>query len=158
MNYILGLGGFSSRLMESIRTKAGLAYSVTSYFTLNKAPGSFRVEMQTKNESAVDAIRLARTEVERIRTEPVSDEELDDAIRYLTGSYPLRLDSNSNIADFIGQVWLYDLGFDYADRYIERINAVSIADVQRVAQAYLHPDQLTEVIVADLSQATLPPP
>lgn len=156
MNYILGLGGFSSRLMESVRTKAGLAYSVTSYFTLNKAPGSFRVEMQTKNESAADAIALARAEVERIRTEEVSDEELDDAIRYLTGSYPLRLDSNSNIADFIAQVWLHDLGFDYADRYIERVKAVTKEDVLRVAKKYLHPDEFVEVIVADLSQAKLP--
>jgi zinc protease len=156
MNYILGRGGFSSRLMESIRTKAGLAYSVTSYFTLNKAPGSFRVEMQTKNESAADAIRLARAEVERIRTEEVSDEELDDAIRYLTGSYPLRLDSNANIADFVAQVWLHDLGFDYADRYIERVKAVKKEDVLRVAKKYLHPDDFVEVIVADLSQAKLP--
>jgi zinc protease len=156
MNYILGLGGFSSRLMESIRTKAGLAYSVTSYFVLNKAPGSFRVEMQTKNESASDAIRLARAEVERIRTEPVSDEELNDAIRYLTGSYPLRLDSNSNILEYIGQTWLYDLGFDYADRYIERVKAVTKEDVLRVAKQYLHPDEFVEVIVADLAQAKLP--
>jgi len=158
MNYILGLGGFSSRLMESIRTKAGLAYSVTSYFTLNKAPGSFRVEMQTKNESAADAMRLARAEVERIRTESVSDEELQDAVRYLTGSYPLRLDSNSNIVDFIGQVWLHDLGFDYADTYIERVKAVTKEDVLRVAKKYLHPDEFVEVTVADLSQANLPEP
>lgn len=156
MNYILGRGGFSSRLMESIRTKAGLAYSVTSYFTLYKAPGSFRVEMQTKNESVAEAIRLARSEVERIRTEPVSDQELDDAIRYLTGSYPLRLDSNSNIVDYIGQTWLYHLGFDYADRYIERVKAVTKQDVLRVAKRYLHPDRFIEVIVADLAQAKLP--
>jgi zinc protease len=156
MNYILGLGGFSSRLMESIRTKAGLAYSVTSYFTLNKAPGSFRVEMQTKNESAADAIRLARAEVERIRSEPVSDEELSDAIRYLTGSYPLRLDSNSNIVEYVGESWLYDLGFDYADRYVARVKAVTKEDVLRVAKKYLHPDEFVEVIVADLSQAKLP--
>jgi zinc protease len=112
--------------------------------------------MQTKNESAADAIRLARAEVERIRTEEVSDEELDDAIRYLTGSYPLRLDSNANIADFVAQVWLHDLGFDYADRYIERVKAVKKEDVLRVAKKYLHPDDFVEVIVADLSQAKLP--
>lgn len=158
MNYILGLGGFSSRLMDSIRTKAGLAYSVTSYFTLYKAPGTFRVEMQTKNQSVAEAIRLARAEVERIRTEPVSDEELDDAIRYLTGSYPLRLDSNSNIVAYIAQTWVYHLGFDYADRYIERVKAVTKDDVLRVAKKYLHPDRFVEVIVADLSQAKLPEP
>jgi zinc protease len=86
----------------------------------------------------------------------VSDEELNDAIRYLTGSYPLRLDSNSNILEYIGQTWLYDLGFDYADRYIERVKAVTKEDVLRVAKQYLHPDEFVEVIVADLAQAKLP--
>jgi zinc protease len=158
MNYILGGGGFSSRLMDSIRTKGGLAYSVSSFYSVNKEAGVFEIVMQTKNASVADAIGRARAEVQRLRDGGVTDAEVDEAKRYLTGSFALRLDSMSEIASFIGQVTAFGLGLDYADRYIERINAVSIADVQRVAQAYLHPDQLTEVIVADLSQATLPPP
>ncbi len=156
MNYILGGGGFSSRLMDNIRTRAGLAYSVASFFAAHKAPGSFQVVMQTKNESVADAIGRARAEIERIRTEPVSDEELSDAKRYLTGSFPLRLDSNAKIADFITQVSFYGLGLDYADQYIRRVNAVTKEDVQRVAQQYLHPDGLIEVIVANLGKAKLP--
>jgi len=158
MNYVLGGGGFSSRLMESIRTRAGLAYSVGSFFTVNRGVGAFEVVMQTKNASVADAIARARSELERIRNEGASDEEVNEAKRYLTGSFSLRLDSTTKIAQFIGQVAFYGLGLDYAERYIERVNAVTKEDVQRVARQYLHPEGLTEVIVADLSQATLPNP
>jgi predicted Zn-dependent peptidase len=87
----------------------------------------------------------------------VTDAEVDEAA-LSTGSFALRLDSMSEIARFIGQVTAFGLGLDYADRYIARVNAVTTADVQRVAQEYLRPGDLTEVIIADLSQATLPPP
>jgi zinc protease len=156
MNYILGSGGFSSRLMENIRTQGGLAYSIGSTFVTNRFPGPFQIVMQTKNESAAEAIARVRAEVERIAREPVDAAELEDAKRYLTGSFPLRLDSNTKILEFLAQVSFYDLGYDYADRYIEKVNAVTIADVQRVARAYLHPDQMIEVVVADLSRAGLP--
>lgn len=156
MSYILGSGGFSSRLMDSIRTRAGLAYSVGSFFAPNQFPGSFQIVMQTKNDSAAEAIRLARAEVVRIREEPVIEDELNEAKRYLTGSFPLRLDSNANIVDFIAQISFYGLGLDYAERYIEKVNAVTIEGVQRVARLYLHPDQLVEVVVADLAKAKLP--
>jgi zinc protease len=158
MNYILGGGGFSSRLMDSIRTKGGLAYSVSSFFSVSKDIGSFEIVMQTKNASVADAIGRTRAELERLRNDGVTDAEVDEAKRYLTGSFALRLDSMSEIARFLGQVATYGLGVDYADRYVERINAVTTADVQRVAQQYVRPDELTEVVVADLSQAALPPP
>jgi zinc protease len=153
MDYVLGSGGFSSRLMENIRTQAGLAYSVASFFAARKSPGPFEIVMQTKNASVDDAIARARQEVERIRAAPISDDELQEAKRYLTGSFALRLDSDSKIADFIAQAWFYDLGMDYADIYMRRVNAVSIADVLRVAQAYLHPDRFIEVAVTSTKDA-----
>ena len=149
MNYVLGSGGFSSRLMDRIRTQAGLAYSVGSYFAASKSPGPFEIVMQTKTASVADAIARARQEAEKIRTEPIGDDELQEAKRYLTGSFPLRLDSNNKIADFIAQAWFYELGMNYADTYIEKVNAVTLADVQRVAQAYIHPDRFIEVIVTN---------
>ena len=153
MNYILGGGGFSSRLLDNIRTKAGLAYSVSSMFTVNKAPGSFQVVMQTKNESANDAIQRACAELVRIRRDPVSDEELTEAKLYLTGSFPMRLDTTAKIAGFLAQVEFFNLGADYAETYAQRINAVTKEDIQRVAQQNVHPDQLLMVVVANLEQA-----
>ena len=148
MDYVLGSGGFSSRLMDSIRTQAGLAYSVGSFFSPRKSPGPFEIVMQTKNASVDEAIARARQQVDLMRSAPIRDDELQEAKRYLTGSFPLRLDSNGKIADFIAQVWFYDLGMNYPDVYIQRVNAVTTADVQRVAQAYLHPDHFIEVVVA----------
>ena len=156
MNFILGGGGFTSRLLDNIRTKGGLAYSVSSLFTVNKAPGSFEVVMQTKNASANDALARACAEIERIRREPVSDDELAGAKLYLTGSFPLRLDTTTKIVGFLTQVQFFNLGADYADTYAQRINAVSKDDVLRVAQRYLHPDQLLLVAVGDLEQAKIP--
>jgi zinc protease len=155
MNYIFGGGGFSARLLDNIRTKAGLAYSVASFFTVNKAPGSFQIVMQTKNESANDAIKRACSELEQIRREPISDAELTDAKLYLTGSFPLRLDSSVKIAAFLAQVEFFNLGADYADTYIQRINAVSKDDVLRVAQQYLRPDQMDLIVVTNLGQANI---
>ncbi|MFN8642563.1 MAG: pitrilysin family protein [Candidatus Binatia bacterium] len=158
MNYVLGGGGFSSRLMDNIRTQAGLAYSVGSFFAAGKSPGPFEIVMQTKNASVEDAIARARQQVELIRNEPVRDDELQEARRYLTGSYPLRLDSNAKIADFIAQTWFYGLGLGYADVYIARVNAVTADDVLRVARAYLHPDQLIDVVVTAAEPTSAPPP
>lgn len=156
MNFILGGGGFTSRLMESVRVKAGLAYSVGSVFSVNKAPGSFQVTLQTKNESAVDAIQKVCSEITTIREQPVSDEELAGAKLYLTGSFPMRLDSNAKITGFLAQVEFFSLGADYADSYAARINAVSKDDVRRVAQKYLRPEELHLVVVGDLETAKVP--
>lgn len=149
MNYILGGGGFSSRVMDSIRNERGLAYSVYSYFGADKSHGSFQFVMQTKNETAAEAIRLAREEVQRIREQPVSAQELDDAKNYLIGSFPLRFDTNRRIAAFISQVEYFELGLEYPNRYGDLIGKVSREEVQRVAKQYLHPDRLITVVVGN---------
>jgi zinc protease len=149
MNYILGGGGFSSRVMDSIRNERGLAYSVYSFFSADKSHGTFQFVMQTKNESAREAMRIAHEEIDRIRREPVSEQELTDAKDYLTGSFPLRLDTNRKVANFIAQVEYYQLGLDYPDRYGDLVREVTSADVLRVAKRYLHPEKLITVIVGN---------
>ena len=149
MNYILGGGGFSSRAMESIRNERGLAYSVYSFFGAEKSHGTFQFVMQTKNESAAEAMRIAREEIRRMRDELVSEVELSDAKDYLIGSFPLRFDTNRKVAGFLGQVEFYDLGLDYADRYGEFIRKVSRVDVQRVAREHLIPEKLLAIIVGN---------
>jgi zinc protease len=152
MNYILGGGDLSSRLMESIRNQRGLAYSVYSYFGAEKSHGVFEVVMQTKNDTAPEAIRIVREEIRRIRQQPVSEEALNDAKDYLTGSFPLRFDTNRKVAAFLAQVEYFGLGLDYPDRYPELIRAIGIADVQQAAAEYLHPDQMIVVVVGALEK------
>ncbi|MBW2123543.1 MAG: insulinase family protein, partial [Deltaproteobacteria bacterium] len=153
MNYILGGGGFASRLMEEIRNKRGLAYSVASFFDAWKYPGSFQISLQTKNSSAREAISLSLHEMERIRSEPVSEKELQGARKYLTGSFPLRLDTQRKLAAFLTQAEYYGLGLDYASRYPSLIESVTSGEVLRVARTHLHPDRIVLVVVADLKEA-----
>src|SRR5882724_40119 len=149
MNYILGGGGFASRTLDSIRNERGLAYSVYSYFSAEKGHGTFELVMQTKNETALEAIRIAKAEIRRMREELVTEEELSDAKDYLTGSFPLRFDTNRKVANFLAQVEYFQLGLDYPDRYADFIKKVTREDVQHVAQTYLKPETLITVIVAN---------
>jgi zinc protease len=153
MNYILGGGGFGSRLMEEIRVKRGLAYSVVSYFDPGKYPGSFQIVLQTKNASAQEAIALLRQQMERIQGELVSLEELERAQKYLVGSFPFHLDTQAKLAGFITYAEYYGLGLDYPENHASLIRAVTREDVLRVARAYLHPQKAIVVVVANLKEA-----
>jgi zinc protease len=155
MNYILGGGGFSSRLMQSIRDEKGLAYDVHSLFTARKEKGYYQIGLQTKNESANTALDEVINQVKRITTEPVSDQELSEAKAYLTGSFRRRLDTNRKIADFFAMVEFYNLGLDYITKYPDYINAITKEDVLRVAQQYLSAERYVLVVVANLKKANL---
>ena len=155
MNYLLGGGGFSSRLMQSVRDKMGLAYDVHSFFSAYKEGGSFQVGVQTRNESANVALDEILRQIERMRSEMVSDEELSDAKAYLTGSFPRRLDTSRKIADFFASVEFYGLGADYIEKYPSYINSVTKEDVLRVAKKYLDTENYVLVVVANQEKATL---
>jgi len=155
MNYILGGGGFSSRLMDNIRDNRGLAYDVHSSFAPQKEPGAFRVWTQTKSETANEAIDETFKELHRIRKEPVGDKELADAKAYLTGSFPLRMDTYAKIAGMLTNIELYGLGADYPQRYPELINAVTRDDVLRVARKYIDPEHMVIVVLGDQGKIKL---
>ncbi|HMK50475.1 MAG TPA: pitrilysin family protein [Thermodesulfovibrionales bacterium] len=155
MNYILGGGGFSSRMMQSIRDKMGLAYDVHSFFASYKYTGFFQVGLQTRNESANTAIAEMIKQIEKMKTEEVSDEELSEAKAYLTGSFPRRLDTNKKIADFLASIEFFNLGLDFDKKYPDYINAVTKRDVLRVAKKYLNPEAGVLVVVADQKKAGL---
>jgi zinc protease len=155
MNYILGGGGFASRLMKVVRSKAGLAYSIGSGFQAGKFPGAFIVALQTKNTNANQALKLILEQLHDIQHNPVSAPELDSSKRYLIGSFPLKLDRQSEIVGFMLETEIYGLGLDYAERYPKIIAAITAADVQAVAQKYLHPDAIDLVAVANLAEAKI---
>jgi zinc protease len=153
MNYILGGGGFSSRLVEEIRNKRGLAYSVASFFDPGKYPGSFQISLQTKNSSAREAIALSLLGVERIRKELVSEKELEGAKKYLIGSFPMRLNTQAKLTNFLTQVEYYGLGLDYPEKYPSLIRSITRKEILRVAKKYLHPKNTILIIVANLKEA-----
>ena len=155
MNYILGGGGFSSRLMDNIRDNRGLAYDVHSSFSAQKEPGSFRAWMQTKSESANESIDEIFKELKRIRTEPVLEKELADAKAYLTGSFPLRMDTYAKIAGMMTSIEIYNLGLDYPQKYPALINAVTREDILRAAKIYLDPDRMVIVVLGNQEKIKL---
>lgn len=149
MNYILGGGGFASRLTKVVRSQSGLAYSVGSGFQAEKFPGSFVVILQTKNQSANQALQLVIQQLRQMREAPVTDAEIESAKKFLVGSFPLKLDRQSQIVGFMLEIQLYGLGLDYAQRYPQLIESVTKQDVLRAARKYLHPDALQLVAVAN---------
>ncbi|MDH5526105.1 MAG: insulinase family protein [Nitrospirota bacterium] len=158
MNYLLGGGALTSRLGDSVRDSQGLAYSIYSAFAGMGDPGSFAVRFQTRNESANQAIRSVLAELRRIREEKVPQEELDAAKSYLTGSFPLRLDTNNKTVGLLTFIRMYGLGDSYFTDYLERVRQVTARDVQRVARQYLHPDDMVWVVVANQGEANVERP
>ena len=153
MNYILGGGGFSSRLVEDIRDNQGLAYSVSSGFDARLYEGPFKVTMQTKNENANKAVNAILKHIEDIRANPVKDDELNDAKSYIVGSFPLRLDTNSKMAGLLSLIEFYDLGLNYFSEYPKKINAVTKEEVLKAAKKYLDPKNYLLVVVAKQKEA-----
>ena len=155
MNYVLGGGGFASRLMTSVRDEMGLAYSIFSSFTGNKEPGQFEVQVQTKNESAATVISKILRQVDRMRTGPITDSELKDAKAYLTGSFPRRFETSRRIADFLTAAEFYNLGDNYIEKYPDYINKITREDILRVAKKYLRTDKYILVVVGNQKKAGL---
>lgn len=155
MNYILGGGGFSSRLMQTVRDEMGLAYDIHSFFDSRKKGGLFSINVQTKNETANTVIEEILKELKRIKTESVSDQELDDAKAYLTGSFTRRFDTNKKIADMLVAIEYFNLGLDYLEKYPEYIKSVTKDDIIRVAKKYLDTDNYILVVAAKQSIAKI---
>ena len=147
MNYILGGGGFSSRLMTEVREKRGLAYGVYSYLSVRDEAALLLGAVRTANERMAESLEVIRTEWARMAAEGVTAEELEAAKKFLTGAFPLGLDSNAKIADFLVFLQTEGLGSEYLDQRNDLIMAVTVEDVKRVAARLLHPEALSVVVV-----------
>ncbi|KAB2848730.1 MAG: insulinase family protein [Hyphomicrobiaceae bacterium] len=156
LNYILGGGGFSSRLMEEVREKRGLAYGVYSSVLPLRSGAIYIGNVATKAESISESISVIRAQLKRMAEEGVTDVELKNAKSYLTGSYPLGFDTNSKIAGQLLFVQTEELGMDYFERRNKLIEAVGIADLRRVAKRLLKSDALIITIVGRLDQKQAP--
>ena len=147
MNYILGGGGFSSRLTEEVREKRGLAYSVYSYLNPLEHAGLINGGVATRNNKVGESIDLIRAEWQRMHDDGATDVEMINAKAYLTGSFALRLDTTDKIAETLVAMQMDHLGLDYLDRRNALIEAVTKEDVDRVAKRLLDVKALTFVVV-----------
>ncbi len=148
MNHIMG-NGFTSRLYSEVREKRGLAYSVYSYLYPLDYSAMIMGGAGTANASVADTIKVVRKQWRKFAEKGVGKKELADAKTYLTGSFPLRFTSSSNIASILVGMQLDDLGIDYLDRRNSIIEAVSRDEVNRIAKKLLNADRLTFVVVGE---------
>jgi zinc protease len=147
LNYIIGGGGFSSRLMEEVREKRGLAYSVHSNLFPYQHGAVFVGNVATQNERVGQSLAVIESELRRLAEEGPSAEELAGAKSYLTGAYALRFESSSSIANQLLWIQIEDLGIDYIDRRNTLIENVSLDDIRRVAKRLIEADRLITTIV-----------
>ncbi|QGX99789.1 insulinase family protein [Roseovarius faecimaris] len=147
LNHILGGGGFESRLMSEVREKRGLTYGVYSYLSIPDYANLWAGGTASANDRVAETIRVIREEWTRMRDEGVTEEELRDAQTYLTGAYPLRFDGNGPIARIAVSMQLDDLPTDYIRTRNDKVNAVTLEQINRVARERLDPDKLTFFVV-----------
>ncbi|WP_171229910.1 pitrilysin family protein [Ruegeria sp. HKCCA4008] len=147
LNHILGGGGFESRLMQEVREKRGLTYGVGTYLVPKDLASVYLGSVSSANDRIAEAIDVIRDEWARAATEGVTQEELDDAKTYLTGAYPLRFDGNGQIASIMVGMQMEGLPIDYIATRNDKVNAVTLEDVNRVAAELLDPDGLHFVVV-----------
>ncbi len=146
LNHILGGGGFESRLMTEVREKRGLTYGVYSYLADRDDAQVWMGSVASANDRVAQAVEVIQAEWQRIREEGVTQEELDDAKTYLTGAYPLRFDGNGTIANIAVGMQMDGLGTEYIANRNDKVNAVTLEDVNRVAREWLDPEALTFVV------------
>lgn len=146
-NHMLGGSGLVARLSNEIREKRGLAYSTYSYFRPMRENGPYTFGLQTKNESAEEALTVLRATIDKFIKEGPTAEELDASKKNITGGFPLRISSNKKIIDYIGMIGFYQLPMDYLDTFNERVQAVTIEDIKKAYQSRIHLDKMVTVMV-----------
>lgn len=146
-NHAFGGSGFSSRLVEVIREDHGLAYSVYSYFSPLRELGTFTMGMQTRNGETPKALSLLDQQLKEFVANGPDKEELADSLSNITGSFPLKLDGNGKLLDYIAMIGFYDLDVNYLDHFIDDVNAVDLKGINDALKRRIHPEKMVTVIV-----------
>ena len=146
-NYILGGGGFVSRLMNEVREKRGMAYSVYSYFMPLQQPGAFQIGLQTKKEQVEEALRVVRDTLQSFIRQGVTEKELLAAKQNIIYGFPLRIDSNGKILGYLSLIGFYNLPLTYLDDFPQQIERVTVSDINDAFRRRIDPAAMATVIV-----------
>jgi zinc protease len=139
----------SSRLFMNLREDKGYTYGAYSNLDARRTAGTFRATAEVRTPVTGDSLKEFFYELDRIRNTPVSEKEIADAKSYLTGVFPIRLETQEGLTDQLVQIKMLNLPDDYLQTYRDRVQAVTIADIQRVAEKYVKPDEAAVVVVGD---------
>ncbi len=146
-NHPFGGSGFASRLVDEVREKRGLAYSVYSYFSPMREYGPFQLGLQTKNDQAEQALNLINKELRRYVNEGPTANELEASVKNITGGFPLKVDSNSKLVEYLSMIGFYELPLDHLNTFNDKIKAIDRAAIKDALKRRVHPDKLLTVIV-----------
>jgi zinc protease len=146
-NYVLGGGGFQSRITEEVRQKRGLAYSAYSYFAPMLREGPFVVGMQTKGEQAREALGVVSKTLNDFIAQGPTAKELTAAKNNIVGGFPLRIDSNRKIHDYLSVIGFYDLPLTYLDDFTKNVERVTTEQIKSAFQRRIHPERMVTVVV-----------
>ena len=146
-NYILGGGGFSSRLMQEVREKRGLSYSVYSQFQPMFQPGPFMIGLQTEKKQATDAIGVVNDTLNDFLRNGPDTTELQSARDHLVNSFAMQMDNNLKVLELIAMIGYYHLPLDYLDHWTEKVGQVTAADVKAAMNRKLNAEKMVTVIV-----------
>jgi len=149
LNYVIGGGGFSSKLMQEVREKRGLAYSVYTYLYPLEHTGIFAGGVATENKEVGHSLDVIKSELERAASDGLTEQELKAAKDYLIGSYALRFDTSVKIAGQLLAIQLDNLGIGYIEKRNSEIEAITAADIKRVAKRLLDPKNLIVIVVGE---------
>jgi zinc protease len=146
-NYILGGGGFVSRLSAEVRERRALSYSVYSYFAPGLHAGAFTIGLQTRPDQATQAVRVSREVLERFVADGPTAAELQAAKDNLIGGFALRIDSNRKLLDNLANIAWNGLPLDYLDTWTQQVERVTVADIRAAFSRVLQPARLVTVVV-----------
>ena len=146
-NYILGGGGFVSRLTEEVREKRGLVYSVYSYFMPMAELGPFQVGLQTKREQAEAAMKVVHETLDKFMSKGVTEAELKAAKQNIIGGFPLRTDSNAKILDYLAVIGFYKLPLTYLEDFNKQVGKVTTAQIKDAFNRRIKTDKMVTVVV-----------
>jgi zinc protease len=146
-NYILGGGGFASRLTEEVRQKRGLAYSVYSYFSPLLQAGAFQIGLQTRGDQVQAALKVVRDTLAEFVARGPSERELTEAKENLIGGFPMRIDSNAKIHEYLATIGFYGLPLTYLDEFVPNVRKVTAADIKAAFERHVQPERLVTVVV-----------
>jgi zinc protease len=146
-NHIFGGSGFSSRLTGELRQKRGLSYSSYSYFAPYQRPGPFAIGVQTRKDQAAEAVQVIHQALRAFVVDGPTEDEMEAAKQNIIGGFVLRVDSNSEILEYLSMIGFYRLPLDYVDRFPERIAGVTREQVMEAFRRRIDPDRLLTVVV-----------
>jgi zinc protease len=142
-----GGGGFESRLTDQVRQKRGLAYSVYSYFAPLTREGPFQIGLQTRGDQAKAAIDVVMQTLREFVANGPTEQELEDAKKNLVGGFPLRIDSNRKIHEYLATIGFYNLPLSYLEDFVPNIRRVTRADIKAAFARHVDPAKLVTVVV-----------